>query len=102
MPSATKPQTLESSPSGISVRSVLSKSAHPPTALVAQLDATPVPIGLLGLGALLHFLFLSLSLKEEEELVLRCEFCGSVLRSLLSDMDFCFDDTHTDHQKRVS
>ncbi|KAK7809767.1 hypothetical protein U0070_002556 [Myodes glareolus] len=45
--------------------------------------------------------YLDVSIKEEEELVLRCEFCGSVLRSLLSDMDFCFDDTHTDHQKRA-
>lgn len=64
MPSATKPQTLESSLSDISVRSVLSKSTHPPTALVAQLDATPVPIVLLGLGALLHFLSLSLPFSE--------------------------------------
>lgn len=70
MPSATKPQTLESSPSGISVGSVLSKSAHPPTALVAQLDNSlpakllQFPVGLLGLGALLHFLSLSLPFSE--------------------------------------
>ncbi|KAH0509124.1 Glutamate-rich protein 6 [Microtus ochrogaster] len=39
--------------------------------------------------------------EDEEDLVLKCEFCGSVLRSLLSDMDICSDNTDNEHQKRA-
>ncbi|XP_013203610.1 glutamate-rich protein 6 [Microtus ochrogaster] len=45
--------------------------------------------------------YLDISIKDEEDLVLKCEFCGSVLRSLLSDMDICSDNTDTEHQKRA-
>ncbi|XP_075806801.1 glutamate-rich protein 6 [Microtus pennsylvanicus] len=43
--------------------------------------------------------YLDISIKDEEDLVLKCEFCGSILRSLLSDMDI--DSTDTEHQKRA-
>ncbi|XP_038202970.1 glutamate-rich protein 6 [Arvicola amphibius] len=45
--------------------------------------------------------YLDFSIKDEEDLVLKCEFCGSVLRSLLSDVDICSDNTHTEPQKRA-
>ncbi|KAM7331226.1 hypothetical protein ACRRTK_010415 [Alexandromys fortis] len=45
--------------------------------------------------------YLDISIKDEEDLVLKCEFCGSVLRSLLSDIDICSNNTDTEHQKRA-
>ncbi|CAO2613085.1 Glutamate-rich protein 6 [Lemmus lemmus] len=45
--------------------------------------------------------YLDITIKNDEDLVLRCEFCGSVLTSFLSDVDICSDNTHTEHQKRA-
>ncbi|OBS77804.1 hypothetical protein A6R68_19807 [Neotoma lepida] len=47
------------------------------------------------------FPYLDISIKEEEELVLKCEFCGSDLQSFPSDVDICSDDAYTEQKKHA-
>lgn len=77
-----------------------------PIASVALLDAhcpqpiPPKPAGPWGTSS--SFSFSPFSLKDEEESILMCEFCGSELQSFLSDVDIFSDNTHPELKKHVS
>ncbi|XP_051032993.1 glutamate-rich protein 6 [Phodopus roborovskii] len=45
--------------------------------------------------------YLDIKFKDEEDLVPKCEFCGSDLQSFLSDVDSCSDITHIEHKRRA-